>query len=112
MIIKLSHRSPLEESLFHVRKSEIMILLVGETYGTIPEGEEQSYTHLEYLEAVKESSNTRVLVFCIGKPYSGSYIEYSKTDEHMKKWQIELEKNHRLSKFGNEVDIDNIVEKS
>lgn len=57
-----SHRSPLEESLFHVRKSEIMILLVGETYGTIPEGEDKSYTHLEYIEAIKESSNNRVLV--------------------------------------------------
>jgi len=106
-----SHRSPLEESLFHVRKAEIMILLVGETYGTIPEGETKSYTHLEYLEAIKESSNTRVLVFCIGKPYAGEYIEYSKKDENMKQWQIELEKNHRLSKFGDETDVDNIVEK-
>jgi hypothetical protein len=106
-----SHRSPLEESLFHVRKSEIMILLVGETYGTIPEGEEKSYTHLEYLEAVKESSNTRVLVFCIGEPYAGPFIEYSKTDDNMREWQIDLEKNHRLSKFGDEEDVDNIVEK-
>jgi len=106
-----SHRSPLEESLFHVRKAEIMILLVGETYGTIPEGETKSYTHLEYLEAIKESSNTRVLVFCIGKPYAGEHIEYSKTDVNMKQWQIELEKNHRLSKFGDETDVDNIVEK-
>lgn len=106
-----SHKSPLEESLFHVRKSEIMILLVGETYGTVPEGESKSYTHLEYTEALKESSNTRILVFCIGNAYSGSHIEYAKTDKNMKQWQIELEKNHRLSKFGDKNNVDEITEK-
>ena len=106
-----SHRSPLEESLFHARKAEIMLLLVGETYGTVPEGESKAYTHLEYAEAVKDSSNTRVLVFCIGNAYAGKFIEYSKTEKKMKEWQIELEKNHRLSKFGNKDDVDEIVEK-
>jgi len=105
-----SHRSPLEESLFHVRKAEIMILLVGETYGTVPEGEEKSYTHLEYAEALKESSNTRILIFCIGDAYAGQFIEYSKTDEKMKAWQLELEKNHRLSKFGNKDLVEEITE--
>ncbi len=106
-----SHRSPLEESLFHTRKAEIMLLLVGETYGTVPEGESKAYTHLEYAEAVKDSSNTRVLVFCIGNAYAGKFIEYSKTEKKMKEWQIELEKNHRLSKFGNKDNTDEIVEK-
>ena len=106
-----SHRSPLEESLFHARKAEIMILLVGETYGTVPEGEKKSYTNLEYAEAAQESSNTRVLVICIGEPYAGKFIEYSKTDTKLKEWQIELEKNHRLSKFGNKDNTDEIVEK-
>ena len=106
-----SHRSPLEESLFHARKAEIMLLSVGETYGTVPEGESKAYTHLEYAEAVKDSSNTRVLVFCIGNAYAGKFIEYSKTEKKMKEWQIELEKNHRLSKFGNKDDVDEIVEK-
>lgn len=93
-----SHRSPLSESLFYVRKSEIMVLLVGETYGTIPDDEKYSYTHLEYKEAVKETSNTRVLVFCIGQSYTSNEINYS-DDDNMRNWQKELEKNHRLKKF-------------
>lgn len=105
-----THRSPLDESLFYAKKAEIMILLVGETYGTVPEGEEKSYTHLEYEEAAKESSNTRVLVFCIGPSYAGKTIRYS-DDPRMRAWQIELEKNHRLSKFGDEQNRDEIVEK-
>ena len=104
-----SHGSPLAESLFHARKSEIMILLVGETYGSIPENESKSYTHLEYEEANKESSNTRILVICIGKSYEGKNIRYS-SDPQMKKWQVELEKNHRLSKFGVDASLDDISE--
>ncbi len=107
---KAGHRSPLSESLFHVRKSEIMILLVGESYGTIPEGETLSYTHLEYREAIKESNNTRILVFCIGKSYEDKSIDYS-TDQNMKKWQQELGSNHRLSKFGADVSQNEVVEK-
>jgi hypothetical protein len=106
-----SHRSPLAESLFYVKKAEVMILLVGETYGTIPDGETLSYTHLEYKEAIKESSNTVVLVFCIGKSYSGKYINYSNEDDNMKNWQVELEKNHRLSKFSGQEPIDTIIDK-
>ncbi len=107
---KASHRSPLADSLFHVRKSEIMLLLVGETYGTIPEGETKSYTHLEYEEAIQDSSNTRVLVFCIGPSYSGKFINYS-NDTYLKSWQIQLENNHRLSKFGDETQVEMIAEK-
>ncbi|KLE05363.1 DUF4062 domain-containing protein [Aliarcobacter butzleri] len=103
-----SLKSPLDESLFYAKKSEIMILLVGETYGTIPEGEEFSYTHLEYKEAIKDNSNTRVLVFCIGSKYK-NIIEYS-DDKNMANWQKELEKNHRLKKFTNQNNIEEVVE--
>lgn len=104
-----THRSPLSESLFCVKKSKIMILLIGETYGTIPENQQFSFTHLEYKEAIKETSNTRVLVFCIGESYKNQ-IEYS-SDENLKKWQIELEQNHRLKKFTDTNIIHEIAEK-
>ena len=104
-----SYRTPLDESLFYVRKSDIVLLFVGETYGTIPEGEEYSYTHLEYKEAIKESSNSRVLVFCIGDAYK-SHIDYS-DNKNLKSWQLELEKNHRLKKFTSENSTDEIVNK-
>lgn len=104
-----STRSPLAESLFYAKKSEVMILLVGESYGTIPDGEELSYTHLEYKEAIKDNSNTRVLVFCIGKSYK-SIIEYS-DDINMSNWQRELERNHRIKKFEDTDNVKDIAEK-
>ncbi len=104
-----STRSPLAESLFYAKKSEVMILLVGESYGTIPDGEELSFTHLEYKEAIKDNSNTRVLVFCIGKSYK-NIIEYS-DDTNMANWQKELEKNHRIRKFEDLENIKDIAEK-
>ena len=97
-----STRSPLAESLFYAKKSEVMILLVGESYGTIPDGEELSYTHLEYKEAIKDNSNTRVLVFCIGKSYKSSFRGKNlvakmeaKTVPNLDSWKINTVKRYK-----------------
>ncbi len=104
-----SPNSPLEESLLRARKSEVMILLVGETYGTIPNGETKSYTHLEYSEAIKKESNTDVLTYCIGKAYAGGNIVCSENDENLRQWQKELP-GKRLSIYEDPSDVDGIVE--
>ena len=44
---------PLSRSLQNVNESDIVILLIGDTYGEPPKGEVKSYTHLEYEEAMK-----------------------------------------------------------
>ena len=45
--------SPIERSLENVRQSEILLLLLGNTYGTVPLNKLKSFTHLEYEEALK-----------------------------------------------------------
>lgn len=85
---------PVGKCLAAVKRAEVMILLVGETYGGSPSGEDLSYTHLEYRAAIDENSNTVVLPFfinstCIENRFGG----YSK-DKKLADWQKEIIDNH------------------
>src|SRR5690606_21854743 len=91
----VSHRPPLEKCLGYVRRSEFMILLVGDTYGSLAPGFDKSFTHLEYEEATREGASTRVLVFMIGESYRDGRIRYS-DDPAFAAWQGQLEARHTL----------------
>lgn len=99
---------PLSRSLQNVRESDIVILLIGDTYGEPPKGKEKSYTHLEYEEAVK--NHIPIYPFAIGKSYKDNQISYSE-NKNLNNWQEVLENNHTLSMFDNENDIGLIVHK-
>ncbi|WP_178861414.1 DUF4062 domain-containing protein [Thiomicrorhabdus cannonii] len=94
----VSHRPPLKECLGYVKQSEFMILLIGDSYGTLAPDSNESFTHLEYLEAIKEENNTRVLVFGIGSCYSGNRMHYS-DDPKLAAWQRQVEENHTIGFF-------------
>ncbi|WP_080484058.1 DUF4062 domain-containing protein [Burkholderia cenocepacia] len=68
---RVNHYPPLMECLAHVRRSNYMILLLGDEYGGLAPGSSKSFTHVEYEEAVRDGAGTRVLVFCIGERYRG-----------------------------------------
>ena len=104
----VSHRPPLVECLGFVRRSEFMILLMGDTYGSLAPKTNKSFTHLEYEEAVRESASTRVLVFGVGENYRGGRISYAK-DERLASWQRQLEENHTVGFFDPETNIDDIA---
>lgn len=87
---------PLERSLENIRSSNIVILLLGDTYGTVPNGKIKSYTHLEYEEAIKY--NKLVFVFGIGSLYANNNIKYS-DNFLMKEWQQQIENNTVISKL-------------
>ncbi|WP_406672480.1 DUF4062 domain-containing protein, partial [Natronospira sp.] len=91
---RVGHRPPLDECLSAVRRSEFMILLVGETYGGKAPGEDHSFTELEYREAMK-TENCRVLPFFIGSSYADGNIQYS-DDPVFSAWQKELQDNHTV----------------
>lgn len=97
---------PLERSLENIRSSEIVILLLGDTYGTVPNGKDKSYTHLEYEEAIK--NNKLVFVFGIGSLYANNDINYS-ADSRMKEWQQKIENNAVLSKLDYSRSIDELT---
>lgn len=94
----VSHRPPLAECLGYVRRAEFMILLLGDTYGSLAPKADKSFTHLEYQEAIKEGAGTRVLVFGIGEHYRGGRIRYSE-DERLAGWQKQVEENHTVGFF-------------
>lgn len=106
----VTHRPPLTECLSYVRRSEFMILLLGDTYGSLAPKYERSFTHLEYKEAIKDSSNARVLVFCIGESYRNNRIHYS-SDSRLAEWQREVEANHTLGFLSPEMPIDEMASK-
>jgi len=84
-------RGPLDASLEHTDDADIFILLLGETYGSVPDGKDKSYTHLEYDEAIKEGKN--ILVFPIGDIYTHPHgIQYS-TNTSFSKWQNNILNN-------------------
>lgn len=92
----VTDRPPLEECLYYVRHSEIMILLLGDTYGSLAPGHDKSFTHLEYEEAIRDGSSTRVLVFCIGRSYENACIRYSTEEPRLAAWQRQVEANHTI----------------
>ena len=84
---------PIGKCLASVKRSEVMILLVGETYGGSPQGETLSYTHLEYRAAIADDSQTVVLPFFIGLSYKNKLAEFS-SDPKLAAWQKEILENH------------------
>lgn len=99
---------PLSRSLQNVNESDIVILLIGDTYGEPPKGVVKSYTHLEYEEAIKNGIS--VYPFAIGKSYKNNQISYSQ-NKKLEEWQKLLEEQHTLSMFDDDRDIGLIVHK-
>lgn len=67
--------SPLEASLELVRDCDIYVCILGERYGTIPDGYDQSITNLEYEEAIK-----------LSKPIYIFIVDGSKKEEKLQKF--------------------------
>jgi len=105
----VSHRPPLAECLGYVRRSEFMILLLGDTYGALAPRSDKSFTHLEYDEATRDGSNTRVLVFCIGNSYQNRRIAFS-NEIQFASWQKQVEENHTLGFFDPEASTEEIAQ--
>lgn len=91
-------RPPLGKCVSAVKRAEIMILLVGETYGGCPPNEERSFTHLEYLAATDESSSTVVLPYFIGASYADKLATFSR-DPKLAGWQQVILDNHTPAFF-------------
>lgn len=99
---------PISRSLQSIRESDLVVLLIGDSYGTPPKGEKKSYTHLEYDEAIQHK--IPIYPFAIGHSYNNNSIQYSNI-QNMAEWQQCLENNHTLSMFTPDEDIKLIVHK-
>ncbi len=75
-----------------IDESDIFILLLGSRYGTIPEDNSKSYTHLEFDYALKQ--NKKILVFSMDMSYM-----YKKAGNNKGKEIIQHNSLEKLEKF-------------
>lgn len=101
---------PLKRSLENLEKSDIVIVLLGNTYGTILKEYQKSYTHLEYDVALKNRDKIKTYIFGIGKLYKDGEIQYS-DDINMKNWQKEILENGEttIGKYSDDDSVEFIV---
>ncbi len=100
---RMSHKPPIENCIASIRQSELMILILGETYGGIPKGYQLSYTHLEYKAAVDDKSNTVVLPFFIGPSYQNRKPPFT-DHEMLRQFHEEVLDNHTPGFFDSDED--------
>jgi tetratricopeptide (TPR) repeat protein len=83
------HEPPLAECLARVRGADLMVLLIGDSYGPNAPGKTKSFTHLEYDEAARDGSKTRLLVYRVHER-GAKAGERRAADE----WLRELQEKH------------------
>lgn len=84
---------PIERCRESIDSADIVVLLIGKTYGTDAE-DGTSYTHLEYLHAQKRGKV--ILTYLIGKRYSQS-TDYRPDDRKLRQWIDDIFKVHCAS---------------
>lgn len=93
-----SSQSPLERSLRKLEQADLLVLLLGETYGGSPRHSAKSYGHLEYEAAAKSGSGVAILPYFVGPGWTPNTFEPSgETD--LCNWQAELLQGHTVSFF-------------
>lgn len=90
---RMSHKPPVDNCITAVKQSEVMILILGSTYGSIPKGYKFGYTHLEYKAAIEDDSNTVVLPFFVGDSYLTKSPPFTDHDL-LQQFQAEIMDNH------------------
>lgn len=97
---------PLNVCLKTVRSCQLYIGIFGMRYGSIPEGYDESMTHLEYLEA--QDNELPSLIYIIdenNQPVLPRHIEFGDGARKLKALKSLLEKKHTCSYFTSPADL-------
>ncbi|MBR7780269.1 tetratricopeptide repeat protein [Undibacterium rugosum] len=89
--------SPSALCMSWVKRSELMVLLVGDTYGPKIHGTELSCTHIEYRTAIEDDCETRVLPFFITSPQTNDQILQSNSS--LEEFKQEVMRNQRAAMY-------------
>jgi len=89
-------KPPLSRCFEAVDRSELFVLLVGDTYGDAVSGRKESYTHLEHKRALNDESIT-VFPFLIGSTHHKETYRQHYTDPRLGEWIAEIRKHHTPS---------------
>lgn len=96
---------PQDTCLAAVRSSEFMVLLVDDSYGQPAPGSERSFTHLEYDEAMRSGSRTKVLCYLISRYPIGDPGE-GQLPALLRQWRKTLQANHTPVRFAPDEGVD------
>ncbi len=99
---------PLSRCYEAVDRAELFLLLVGNTYGTSPEGYKESYTHLEYRRARRDGSKT-ILPFLIGNSHHRNFEPRHYNDSRLGAWVSEIRKSHTPSYQDENLDAEQLA---
>ena len=101
-----SHNSPIEKCLKDVRSCNLYVGIFGMSYGSIPDGHEESMTHLEYNEAFQSEIPT--LIYIIDEerqPLLAKHIETGPGAEKLIALKSILRKKHTCSLYTDPSDL-------
>lgn len=96
---------PLDRCLAVISEVEIVVLLLGETYGSEAR-DGKSFTHLEYLQACKDRKF--VLPFLVGTSYAKS-ANYFPSDPSLRSWLTDIYRLHCASRLDPRAGVDELT---
>jgi tetratricopeptide (TPR) repeat protein len=91
---------PIDVCLDEVRKSDLLVVIVGEKYGSLPPGMEVSYSQAEYEEGVRLNKPCLVYLRDDSVPILPKFVEQDPDKiKLLKTWKDALNANHTVAKF-------------
>jgi tetratricopeptide (TPR) repeat protein len=91
---------PIDVCLDEVRKSDLLVVIVGEKYGSLAPGMGISYSQAEYEEGVRLEKDCLVYLRDDGVPILAKYVEQDPDKlKLLKAWKEALNANHTVAKF-------------
>ena len=91
---------PIEVCLDEVRKSDLLVVIVGEKYGSLPPGMKVSYSQAEYEEGVRLEKPCLVYLRDDDVPILPKFVEQDADKiKLLRTWKDALNANHIVAKF-------------
>ena len=97
--------SPVEECIAAVRSCKVYIGIFGMRYGSIPDGQELSMTHLEYKEAQDNKMPSLIYIIDENQPIPPKHVETGVGATKLQKLKESLQKRHLVSFFTTTDDL-------
>ncbi|MEE8056323.1 MAG: DUF4062 domain-containing protein [Pseudomonadales bacterium] len=97
--------SPIEECIAAVKSCKVYIGVFGMRYGTIPDGQELSMTHLEYEEAQNNKMPSLIYIIDENQPIPPKHVETGDGAINLQKLKENLQKRHLVSFFTTTDDL-------
>ena len=97
---------PIDICLQEVRNSDILVVIVGQKYGTLLPGRGISYSEAEYREAQRLKLPCLVYFLDEGKPVASERPEHDLDSlKRLEKWKTDLKEKHAVYRFKNSADL-------